>query len=105
MAKRQHYPERGPKQTPSLRYRRGYILDRHAINRGGHPVMCPVNTDPTKGTKVAYPSREAAEAAGQELRQMRARPLKPYRCPRDHTHWHLATDLTAVESDPNEQAS
>ena len=103
MAKRQHYPQRGPKQTPKLRYRRGHVLDRHAINRDGQPVMCPLNTDPTKGHKVAYPSREAAVAAAGELRQLRARLLKPYRCPRDHNHWHLSTDLNAMRRD--DQAS
>jgi hypothetical protein len=55
------------KKTPSLTHRRGDILHRYAIMHLGRPVMCPVNTDPRHGFKVAFPTFEAASAAGVEL--------------------------------------
>ena len=85
--------------------RRGDVVLRHARLPGrGRPTLCsPTRAEQSgaahlpagSGTdgKVIYPTREAAEAAAQELESLGARRLRSYLCARSrHGHFHLTTD-------------
>ena len=84
---------------------RGEVVLRYARLTGrGRPTFCsPSRAEQTgavhlstgSGTdgKVIYPTREAAEAAAQELESLGARRLRSYLCARSrHGHFHLTTD-------------
>ena len=84
---------------------RAEVLIRHArLMKSGRPIFCrpsraeiegrvlPRQSPGTDG-KVIYPTREAAEAAAQELESLGARRLRSYLCARSrHGHFHLTTD-------------
>lgn len=100
MAKRRRDPETrwNVRQIPKMAARRAWVLQQFALVQDARrrPVWCQINTDPRQGRKIAYPSEEAAVAAAEHLVDMRSRPVKAYRCHRDHTHWHLCTDLSKL---------